>query len=219
MINYENPINLICLECGKSFKAKIRSNAKFCSNKCGYAYRRRTGISKRGNQIKFNCLVCKKEFYKNKSDIKKYCCKKCADAGRVPPIRNMNRNIVENICKNCGKRFHKEFYKLAKFCNRKCLNEYNAKSWLKHKCKACGKEFLRRRSQKSGKAIYCSWNCVLKRGKTAKLIKKKCKVCGKEFIAPYYNFKDYKLKDGTIKKGRVTCSKECGYKLRTKEWK
>lgn len=216
MIGYTDKITLVCLECGNSFKAKIQANAKFCSITCGKDYRKKTGISKQRRQIKMNCVVCEKTYYTNKANSKKrkYCSKKCADVGRVPTIKNQKRNIVKNVCNNCGEEFYCESYKLAKFCNRVCWNEYQTKKWVELICRTCKKKFKIRASYfkyQKQTVKYCSRECFMKKGSSARMITKKCKSCGKNFTLPYYKFKDYKLNNGTIKRGRAYCSTKCGY--------
>ncbi|MEK6879550.1 MAG: hypothetical protein AABY22_08085 [Nanoarchaeota archaeon] len=121
----------LCIECGRIFKGSF--NAKFCSNKCGFHYRRKTGVSNRankGNQIEKICVICGKKFYANKGGIDKvkFCSVMCMGLSkRRMGVKNIKNSIIEFTCKNCGKYFYKYFYNLAKFCCRKCYDEYRRK--------------------------------------------------------------------------------------------
>ena len=67
-----------CKNCGKAFKAQCMGQNKFCSNKCGAAFRRKSGID---NEIR-QCEYCGKEFEVNKYAKTKTCSRTCRNLMR-----------------------------------------------------------------------------------------------------------------------------------------
>jgi hypothetical protein len=72
-----------CLNCNSEFVG--RKTAKFCSNACKSAWRRRT---KTDDEVR-NCALCGKEFTTNKYRKTKYCSKSCSNRSepRLPNLR------------------------------------------------------------------------------------------------------------------------------------
>ena len=116
-------MNRVCLECGKLFKSK-NYNAKYCSESCGYLFRKGTGISIREGRIKLICKVCKKPYYVMNSikDKSNYCSKKCSAIGIS--LKDRLRKKVECVCKFCGKKFfaYSSHKLLRKYCSRECYD-------------------------------------------------------------------------------------------------
>lgn len=72
------PIEFICEECGKDFKAKPLGVNKFCSNACKSAYRRRMGF----DDVERVCLNCSTKFTTNKYTKNVTCSRPCTNTYR-----------------------------------------------------------------------------------------------------------------------------------------
>ena len=105
-------IDLICLNCTKTFKVKPhQDNRKFCSLDCAYEY------SKKG--IAIACQICGKRIWSTPSCPKFFCSKKCFGEA------NKTGKILE--CAYCGSpryipksHLRNELY----FCSHKCSIKY-----------------------------------------------------------------------------------------------
>ena len=64
---------LICEQCGKTYKTTAGGNSRFCSNNCKTKWRRQAGLD---DEIR-KCEYCGKEFKVNKYAKKKYCSYEC----------------------------------------------------------------------------------------------------------------------------------------------
>jgi hypothetical protein len=73
-------ISLKCKHCGRSFLtlAMTKSRAKFCSNACKSAFRRKSGC----DDIVKVCSVCQKPYLSDKYAHNRTCSRKCAAALR-----------------------------------------------------------------------------------------------------------------------------------------
>lgn len=67
------PVTRVCQQCGVTFSTKGR-HAKFCSNRCKSAYRRKMGL----DDVKRTCEICGSEFEVNKYDDATCCSRACA---------------------------------------------------------------------------------------------------------------------------------------------
>lgn len=105
-------IELVCLQCKKTFKVKPhQNNRQFCSLECGNEY------SKKGMAV--SCKVCGKKVWSTPSRPKIYCSRACAAEG------NKTGESIE--CAFCGTpryvakcHFRNELY----FCSQKCFFKY-----------------------------------------------------------------------------------------------
>lgn len=117
----------LCLNCGKIITFKKQGNhKKYCSNNCGYHYRKKSGLSVRGNLMTQECKICGKKFYINKSQKKvgyKFCSVKCSSK-YLGVMRSKERVKKKKfLCKNCGKEFYDYGYKIRKYCKIECFRK------------------------------------------------------------------------------------------------
>jgi hypothetical protein len=63
------PVEFICLNCGKKFMHVRNANNKFCGNNCKSAYRRKLGV----DNIERECIICGNKFTINKYHKRKTC--------------------------------------------------------------------------------------------------------------------------------------------------
>ena len=106
-------IEVICKNCGKTFKSFPSAKRVFCSSKCQYQYANTTIIK--------TCEICGKEFKVSKSryNTAKCCSKKC--------LSIYQKGKPNTTCPICGKPFHvkpshKNKHKHVTCCSRECLN-------------------------------------------------------------------------------------------------
>jgi hypothetical protein len=116
----------------------------------------------------------------------------------------MKKNGVIKKCENCGVGFYiRRSHSEQACCSRECAYAFRVKNHTESRgCLGCGNEFLARVGDKS---IYCSRLCANENKSRQKkeLLYKNCKRCNKRFQVKPSHFEQ-----------RVTCSKECMYKLR-----
>lgn len=106
-------IKKICINCGQEFECTF-DRAKYCSNACKSAYRRKSKGELR------NCKYCGKEFfalYHEDNGFTEFCSKECSS-------KYMHENMKEKylICKHCGKEFLFKGSTNAKYC-KECRKE------------------------------------------------------------------------------------------------
>lgn len=176
-----------CLICGRkcppSRGVKPRS---YCSARCSKAAQ--------GRPPKPQSVPCggcgKTVVQKSRGPTVQFCSSACRGS-RVGGAR---------ICRGCGNEFR--FIGPKQFCSDECR-------WpSRHpvKCKACGREFVRKRS----KQVCCSWHCCgtlagkRSEGRTKKYI---CLNCGVEFQKKKY-------KDGSRSCQKKYCSRDCAFEAR-----
>lgn len=70
----KKPIEMICENCGKKYKAIYNGVNRFCSNNCKSAYRRKSGVDDETRK----CVACGKEYSCNKYSKRQ----KCNDCSR-----------------------------------------------------------------------------------------------------------------------------------------
>lgn len=83
-MNNIKPVEYICENCNKSFKAIPTGINRFCTNKCKAAYRRKSGI----DNVDRICSACKKPFTINKYTKTETCSRSCANVIRARTIKN-----------------------------------------------------------------------------------------------------------------------------------
>lgn len=161
----------ICIECGKLFQGSIKAQHKFCSNKCGFRYRRKTGITMRGKQIKTNCELCGKIFFNNRTQKGKFCSRLCADKGEHRNNPKTGCSTIEIICRECKKPFYDSLYNLRKYCSKECYWKFRLRQcgYKSFNCLCCKKDFVIRVSRyrsgiKSYNRKFCSKTCCRKMG-------------------------------------------------------
>ena len=71
-------IEMVCIQCGKTYVAEITGSNRFCSNNCKSAYRRKMGVD---NETR-TCIICGNQYTVNKYSKSKTCSKKCSSAMR-----------------------------------------------------------------------------------------------------------------------------------------
>lgn len=113
-------IEVICKNCGKTFKTFPSTNRKFCSMNCRKEYIDTT--------ITKTCEVCGKEFKVSKSRINtaKCCSKRCMGI--------LKRSTSNTICPICGKPFHIKPYRKSKTkhvncCSRECSSIWRQEAY------------------------------------------------------------------------------------------
>jgi hypothetical protein len=114
-------VSRICLQCGKF--SEQGSNSKYCSNRCGWHYRKEHGTSIRGAYNQRNCEICQKSFFVNKwMPYSKYCSQKCAFKGqRATRHKGMIRSrSKEYKCRECNKTNLCGLIQRRKFCDQQC---------------------------------------------------------------------------------------------------
>lgn len=75
--------NYTCLYCGRRFTTFSFAIAKFCSNKCKSAYRRKEGV----DNVEKHCIVCGNPFTANRYCGTRTCSRRCADIARARTLR------------------------------------------------------------------------------------------------------------------------------------
>lgn len=100
------------------------------------------------------CKTCQKLF-RPKDSLSKYCSFDCA-------VKNRPQRGVLSKCEVCKKDFYVRPGGIGKirYCSMKCANVGKSTA-ITRKCKKCGKEFKRTKSQEywRGKGVYCSVKC------------------------------------------------------------
>lgn len=83
-------VTKVCDYCGKEYEGLPRKTARFCSNKCKSAWRRKVGLD---NETR-TCAYCGKEFKTNKYSKTKCCSKSCSKRlyPRLPQLRQSKVN-------------------------------------------------------------------------------------------------------------------------------
>jgi len=215
-----------CALCGKEYTTShnARNNSRYCSHTCAY----RAWVAGGAQSGDCTCETCNKVFTGDTHAVTKYCSKECRRIGFLSHKKSF-------VCDYCGTAFERVTPKKENFCSRKCalLHKKEAiRVSASTKCETCGKEFP---TSKYDPARFCSKECFtaektyicgacgdtyttcspVKRGGVP--LCKKCKpkqlhgvppltqeslcpVCGKTFKQQ-------------VRHAKVTCSKECQYKL------
>lgn len=199
-----------CKLCNEKFwitPAIEKRNVKCCSKKCSLEYKR-----KHEKKTKCVCRLCKKNFKTKNSQISrkdrpsgKYCSKKCMDEHR------QRRKTIK--CKKCGKIFIKIRSSKNMFCNVSCRLKWAgrttpektiARKLRKIKCSFEEQKLIRLNNKKwTHPDFYISPNiCLYIDGvywHSFKDTKTRDKRNNKELRNK--NFRVYRIKDTTIKKG------------------
>lgn len=117
------------MECGKLIKVSVKAGTKFCSNTCGYLYRKNTGYSSRSKLPKHKCEVCGREYYKGKYYTKgnrntRFCSLKCSGQAMRVSSKDLSKQKVSN-CRYCGKEFwyYSQHGRKRKLCSKDCYNK------------------------------------------------------------------------------------------------
>ena len=164
----------ICKECGKEFQVPKRSSKTLCCSKsCSttlFNKERLLGkVSKKNtnkNVINVICNYCGKKYKqtvseynrKNKENKKHYCSKECYK-------KELESKYEQKYCKYCNKAMPLNYQSsVSTFCSKKCAIQYrNEKSTIIGKCKCCGNEIKRIKSQvKDINNMFCSRECSLR---------------------------------------------------------
>lgn len=114
----------LCLNCGKiNIIIKHGEGRKYCNNKCGYNYRRKTGYSMRSLYKRRKCKVCGIIHYINKDQERlkmRFCSSKCATQDRSVKLSKPITPRKEFKCLYCKKSFFDYKFKLRKYCSTIC---------------------------------------------------------------------------------------------------
>jgi predicted nucleic acid-binding Zn ribbon protein len=124
--------NLMCLNCGKEFRAYRRNKQKFCSQSCNASYNNKNRrINNPDKKKKAKCIHCGKDILiSNYASLKGASCLKCnPDYGkpRIKYPKDIKKINDKFICINCGRELKKE----GKFCSYKCQGLYRRKEVFK----------------------------------------------------------------------------------------
>lgn len=206
-------IKKVCINCNEEFEC-VYDRAKYCSNKCKSAYRR-----KYKGKIK-KCLYCEKEFlslYHEGNGFTSFCSKKCSAKYFH---KNMNNKYL--ICECCGTEFAFKGSTKAKYC-KSCRKEIDKKLKIesdvrlgKTKLGFVGKGKNSKKgkdhhSYKSGIGIYRSikYQYLIDCGLAIE-----CENCGStEFLVVHHI--DHNRKNNDIKNLQLLC-RSCHIKLHCK---
>jgi len=115
-----------CLECGTNVYKSV--NGKYCSDLCGFRYRRKHGTTIRpgpANYSEVQCAICLGRFYPTKYEAlrgARYCSATCAHQGQ-PATRLAKLRFVpkkEFTCRYCGTDNWCMPRQIRKYCDQKC---------------------------------------------------------------------------------------------------
>lgn len=101
-----------CKFCGKKIEGR-NGRAKFCSDKCRYAYHHRN------KRFTYTCDYCGEEFQTADGRQDKFCSRECYYSWAQE-----HREQVEIVCDYCGKTAKVDvLYRIPNYCSEKCQND------------------------------------------------------------------------------------------------
>jgi len=198
--NIRGKVNQPCEFCKKTFLS-ISTIHKFCSRKCRKdAFWEKSPITKKeyNKQLyqKIRIPVTKKCKKCGNKFISRNGWAHCDDCKKYSKYIPKEEEIAK--CLECNTLYKRK--RSRKFCCFRCRKKYNydrkiRRPIVKRICdnKECGKEFETRRKNKR----CCSKECY-PRSRRIEPVKNNCKMCGNDFLGA---------------KGRIFCSKVCGFKF------
>ncbi|WP_431027156.1 HNH endonuclease [Lysinibacillus sp. LZ02] len=195
-----------CLNCKIIYESHSNNN-KYCSAKCGKAFRK---VEKK--MIVAVCPICKKNFSKSEgNNRKKYCSDACNSKAKQLKNRKYNLDGLFAICSYCNNKFKPNANQInAKnvFCSSNCRK----KGWRRYTPELTCEYCLCKFTASGNKRKYCSKECHDKHLKATKSIEKRCKQCGSLFEvwvsrldAKYCSEKCYRASYRTGKKPNTKC--------------
>lgn len=209
-------IKKICINCGQEFECTF-DRAKYCSNACKSAYRRKSKGKLR------NCKYCGKEFfalYHEDNGFTEFCSKECSSKFAYEDKLLLEK---EKICKECGKIFIDKFPFRKQCCSEICkqnrAKRLRIESRVRRGITKCGfvgkggasKKGKEHHSYKSGIGEYreIKYNYMKENN-----IPELCEICGStEFLVVHHI--DHNRNNNNIENLQLVC-RSCHIKLHCK---